>query len=110
MTKVTTLLTENMEALIPDLPKLRGNVAKLQAESSEMFDKNIKTNVIAEMGRDGVEELKQEFEYMKTRFSPQFVARVDKALGNLNGMQYDIEVMKMTTAHAAMKKDLDVIE
>ena len=35
-----------------------------------MFDKNIKTNVIAEMGRDGVEELKSEFEYMKTRFSP----------------------------------------
>ena len=47
---------------------------------------------------------------MKTRFSPQFVARVDKAMGNLNAMQYDIEVMKMTTAHAAMKKDLDAIE
>lgn len=58
MTKVTTLLTDNMEALIPDLPKIRGHVAKLQADSIEMFDKNIKTNVIAEFGRDGVEELK----------------------------------------------------
>ena len=47
-----------MEALLPDLPKLRGHVAKLQADSIEMFDKNIKTNVIAEFGRDGVEELK----------------------------------------------------
>lgn len=30
--------------------------------------------------RDAIEELKGEFEYMKTRFSPQFVQRVDKAL------------------------------
>ena len=27
-----------------------------------------------------LEELKGEFEYMKTRFSPQFVQRVDKSL------------------------------
>ena len=55
---MTTLLTDNIEALLPDLPKLRGHVTKLQKDSVEMFDKNIKTNVIAEMGRDGVEELK----------------------------------------------------
>jgi hypothetical protein len=57
-----------------------------------------------------VEELKGEFEYMKTRFSPQFVQRVDKALNKLQTLSYDIEVIKMTTQHAAMKKDLDVVE
>ena len=58
----------------------------------------------------GVDELKGEFEYMKTRFSPQFVQRVDKALNALSTLSYDVEVVKMTTSHAAMKKDLDVIE
>ena len=33
--------------------------------------------------QEGLDELKGEFEYMKTRFSPQFVQRVDKALSNL---------------------------
>ncbi len=47
---------------------------------------------------------------MKTRFSPQFVQRVDKALSNLTTLAYDVEVVKMTTSHAAMKKDLDVVE
>ena len=58
LTKVTTLLTDNMEALVPDLPKLRGHVTKLQKDAQEEFDKLVKTNVVAEMGRDGVEELK----------------------------------------------------
>ena len=58
----------------------------------------------------GVDELKGEFEYMKTRFSPQFVQRVDKALNALSTLSYDVEVVKMTTSHAAMKKDLDVVE
>ena len=47
---------------------------------------------------------------MKTRFSPQFVQRVDKALQKLQTLAYDIEVVKMTASHAAMKKDLDVVE
>jgi len=47
---------------------------------------------------------------MKTRFSPQFVQRVDKALSAIQTIQYDLEVVKMTTAHAAMKKDLDLVE
>lgn len=47
---------------------------------------------------------------MKTRFSPQFVQRVDKALSNLTTIAYDVEVVKMTTSHAAMKKDLDLVE
>lgn len=47
---------------------------------------------------------------MKTRFSPQFVQRVDKALSSLTTLAYDVEVVKMTTTHAAMKKDLDMVE
>ena len=47
---------------------------------------------------------------MKTRFSPQFVQRVDKALNALSTLSYDVEVVKMTTSHAAMKKDLDIVE
>lgn len=47
---------------------------------------------------------------MKTRFSPQFVQRVDKAMTQLTTLTYDVEVVKMTTSHAAMKKDLDSVE
>ena len=47
---------------------------------------------------------------MKTRFSPQFVQRVDKSLTQLTTLAYDLEVVKMTASHAAMKKDLDLVE
>lgn len=36
--------------------------------------------------------------------------RVDKALSSLTTLAYDVEVVKMTTTHAAMKKDLDMVE
>jgi vacuolar-type H+-ATPase subunit I/STV1 len=35
---------------------------------------------------------------------------VDKALNQLSTLSYDLEVVKMTAAHAAMKKDLDLVE
>ena len=104
------MLTENIEALIPDLPKMRESVATVAKESASTKTGTSKTHIIAIEARDGLEELKGEFEYMKTRFSPQFVQRVDKALSNLTTLAYDVEVVKMTTSHAAMKKDLDVVE
>ena len=66
--------------------------------------------MMAKECKDNLEELKGEFEYMKTRFSPQFVQRVDKALTNITTMTYDLEVVKMTSQHCAMKKDLDMVE
>lgn len=31
-------------------------------------------------------------------------------MSNLTTIAYDVEVVKMTTSHAAMKKDLDLVE
>lgn len=85
-------------------------MVKVTKQSEEVKEGGSKAFNVAAEARDGLEELKGEFEYMKTRFSPQFVQRVDKALSNLTTLAYDIEVVKMTTAHAAMKKDLDMVE
>lgn len=82
----------------------------LSKQTEEVKEGGSKGLNVASEARDGLEELKGEFEYMKTRFSPQFVQRVDKALSNLTTLAYDIEVVKMTTAHSAMKKDLDMVE
>ena len=103
-------MTENIEVLLPDLPKMRESITTVTKDSAAAKSGNSKTHVIALEARDGLEELKGEFEYMKTRFSPQFVQRVDKALSNLTTLAYDVEVVKMTASHAAMKKDLDVVE
>ena len=89
---------------------MRESITTVTKTSEEVKEGGSKSYAIAIEARDGLEELKGEFEYMKTRFSPQFVQRVDKALSNLTTLAYDIEVVKMTTAHAAMKKDLDMVE
>ena len=110
LTKVTTLLTDNIDELLPDLPKLRVDMtstSKVIDEHDNIQGKHMK---MINEALAGVDELKGEFEYMKTRFSPQFVQRVDKALNALSTLSYDVEVVKMTTSHAAMKKDLDVVE
>ena len=85
-------------------------MSSMTKQNEEVKAGGTKSYAVAIEARDGLEELKGEFEYMKTRFSPQFVQRVDKALSNLTTLAYDIEVVKMTTAHAAMKKDLDMVE
>ena len=89
---------------------MKENIASATQEAAKATSGGSKTYQIACGARDSIEELKGEFEYMKTRFSPQFVQRVDKALSNLTTLAYDVEVVKMTTSHAAMKKDLDVVE
>ena len=107
---MTTLLTENIEVLLPDLPKMKESIDSMKTASAEQKSGGSKTFLLAKEAIEGVEELKGEFEYMKTRFSPQFVQRVDKALSSLTTLAYDVEVVKMTTTHAAMKKDLDMVE
>ena len=83
MEKVITLMTDNLEEMIPDLPKLKDAVKKITEKADNQGSAGDKTKAIAVDAQTGVEELKGEFEYMKTRFSPQFVQRVDKALNKL---------------------------
>ena len=77
---MTTLLTENIETLIPDLPKMRQSISSVTKESKAASGGGNKAFILAKQVEESVEELKGEFEYMKTRFSPQFVQRVDKSL------------------------------
>ena len=73
MTKVTTLLTDNIEELLPDLPKLRGDMNTSIGRIDEADNIQGKHMKMINEALAGVDELKGEFEYMKTRFSPQFV-------------------------------------
>ena len=68
--KVTTLLTENINDLIPDLPKLKEDLSTVNKTTETQGKSGSKTLNIAMDAQAGVEELKGEFEYMKTRFSP----------------------------------------
>ena len=108
--KVTTLLTDNINELIPDIPRMKTDIGEHKTIIETQGTGQTKQQKLINEALSGVDELKGEFEYMKTRFSPQFVQRVDKALNALSTLSYDVEVVKMTTSHAAMKKDLDVVE
>ena len=77
---MTTLLTENIEALIPDLPSIRQGLTDVKQESKSSANGGSKAFAMAKENQDQIEELKGEFEYMKTRFSPQFLQRVDKSI------------------------------
>ena len=68
--RVTTLLTDNINDLIPDLPALRENVSKVTETSTNAEKGGSKTRALAQDALSGIEELKGEFEYLKTRFSP----------------------------------------
>ena len=73
MAKVTTLLTDNIEVLLPDLPKMKDRLEEIAKANEEVKEKFQEGFSISCKARDDLEELKGEFEYMKTRFSPQFV-------------------------------------
>ena len=77
---MTTLLTDNIEALIPDLSNMRKSVSDVKDEQKNASNGGNKAIMLARENEEGLEELKGEFEYMKTRFSPQFMQRVDKSL------------------------------
>ena len=55
---------------MPDLPKMRENMTVLSKQTEEVKEGGSKGLNVASEARDGLEELKGEFEYMKTRFSP----------------------------------------
>lgn len=108
--KVTELFADNLDEIIPSLDPIRKRLEVVAQDANNAENATHRISGIANAAKAGIDELKQEFEYMKTRFSPQFVQRVDKALSAIQTIQYDVEVIKMTTAHAAMKKDLDLVE
>ena len=55
------------------MPKMRESITGVTKTAEEVKEGGSKSYAIAVEARDGLEELKGEFEYMKTRFSPQFV-------------------------------------
>ena len=77
---MTTLLTDNIEALIPDLSNMRKSVSDVKDEQKNASNGGNKAFLLSKENEEGLTELKGEFEYMKTRFSPQFLQRVDKSL------------------------------
>ena len=70
LTKVTTLLTENIDAVLPDLPKMRAKIDNAVEEVEKQASGGEKNYQLVVQARESIDELKGEFEYMKTRFSP----------------------------------------
>ena len=64
-------------------------------EAEKQASGGSKTFNIASQCREEIIELKGEFDYLKARFSPQFVQRVDKALEKIQNFAYDLELVKM---------------
>ena len=77
---VNKYLTENINSLIPDLPKIRKCVSSVRESLKSSSNGGNKAFALAKENISAIEELKGEFEYMQTRFSPQFLQRVDKSL------------------------------
>ena len=57
------------------MPKIKESVANVTKQSEEVAEGGSKAFAVASEARDGLEELKGEFEYMKTRFSTLHVAK-----------------------------------
>lgn len=95
--KVSELLTSNINDLLPGFGNMEKKITsfeKLMKESTEAVQTSETKTQATEMA---VENLKTEFEYVKARFSPQFVQRIEKTLQQLSTVSYDLEVVKMTT-------------
>lgn len=54
--------------------------------------------------------MKQDIDYMKQRFSPAFVAKMEKTFQVIQGLQYDIEVIKMNASNYALRKETEAID
>ena len=56
------------------------------------------------------ETMKNDFNFMKTKFSPNFLSRMEKSIQSLQTINYDMEVLKMNMAQAAQKKEVADVE
>jgi hypothetical protein len=54
--------------------------------------------------------MKNDFNFMKTKFSPNFLSRMEKSIQSLQTINYDMEVLKMNMAQAAQKKEVADVE
>jgi hypothetical protein len=57
-----------------------------------------------------MESLKKDVEFLKLKLSPVFIAKIEKAVGQLSTLHYDLEVLKMTTSSCATKKELEFLD
>jgi hypothetical protein len=54
--------------------------------------------------------LNEENKRMQSRFSQQFISKIENALLSISNLQYEMEVIKINAALYALKKDLDNVE
>ena len=67
---IQEVFAENLDEIIPSLQPLQKKVDLIQ-ENLNSYENNVnRISGIANASKLGIDELKQEFEYMKTRFSP----------------------------------------
>ena len=70
LTKVTNLLTDNIEAVVPDLPRMKQRIDDFIEDAERQASGGSKTFNIASQCREEIIELKGEFDYLKARISP----------------------------------------
>ena len=55
-------------------------------------------------------KISEELSMLKTRFSPQFIQKIEKTFQSISAIQYDLEVQKMNSVSFALKKDVDSLD
>ena len=106
---VSKYLSENINSLIPDLPKIRNSMKDVRESLRSTSNGGNKAFALAKETLKALEELKSEFEYMQTRFSPHFMQRIDKSMSQLNSISHELDEVRATANQAAPKKDLELV-
>lgn len=74
------IFSENIDDLLPVLAPMKKRIEEIKSYTSEIERKAESANDSAIKVESAVNDMSKEFEYMKARFSPSFLQRVDKAL------------------------------
>ena len=76
----------------------------------EMLTTTTQTKTNVEDLQEASLSYRQDLDYLKSKFNPQFVMKVDKIITTVQGFMYEVEVLKMNSQGYALKKDVEILE
>ena len=101
------MLTNNIYDIIPGYAELEERVEEFQNQFDDGMAEISKGSAQIEDIISLNTQTRNDLDYLKSRLNPAFMAKIEKTFQVIQGLQYDIEVIKMNASQFANRKELE---
>ena len=108
--QIVQLLQNNLYEVIPTYQEVEENVSSLIDQVDVCNEEIQRITRYQEDLNESNNQIKESIEYLKGRFGPTFVSKIDKTFTSVGAMEYDLSIFKGTVKTFVTKSEMEIVE